>query len=130
MQTASIVISIIALLISISTPLIQYNLDKKLSRRDSLSNYLRENIGSIVFTDLPAAIMKIHLDNKAVTATDDAISVLRKVRKSILFYQHVDKVFYDEYKSSIQELEDILVKTATVENDLEYCCAPLSLTYN
>lgn len=70
-------ISILALIISIATPIIEYILNKKLSRKDVVANYLRDVLSNPVFIELPTAIQEIHLNGKEVEGIDSSVSILR-----------------------------------------------------
>lgn len=117
----SIVLSILAIVISLCTPIIEYILNKKLSKNDAISDYLRNALSEPVFVSIPTALKEIHLaDGNNVIGTEVMIETLREIRKKILFYQHIDENFYRQYKDKLQELEDLLITTGTVDGDDGY----------
>ena len=87
MDIVSLVISILAIIISLATPGINYWLNNKMVKRKALSSYLRLELGELVFRRFPEANNAIHLDKKTVTETEKIIEVLREIRKTISFYQ-------------------------------------------
>lgn len=120
MEEASFWISIIAVVIALSTPLIEYYLTRHLSKKNAISEYARKILGEMIFLDLPKSVFQIHWDGHNVTETDQVICVLRNVRKSVLFYKYVNQGVYEKLKEKIQELEDVLVKSNSVDLDEKY----------
>jgi len=115
-----IIISVAALIVSVLAPFIQYKLDRKKSRQDAIAGYLRGILGNKVFFELPVKV-NIILSNKELENTDDAVEILREIRKDILFYKHIDNVFYDEYKKAVQDIEDCLVVGKQLRHDTDFC---------
>ncbi len=116
----SIVISLAALAVAIGTPFVEYFLQKRIGKDNALADYLRNQIGKPLFNDLPIAVKKIHLEGQDIKYTDEAINIIRNVLKSIIFYENVDKKFYELLKARLQAIEDHLVKNGTVKEDSEY----------
>lgn len=115
-----IIISTLALVVSTMNPFIQVCLNKKKEKGSAISGYLRSVLGEKVFVKLPVALGHIHLEGTEIINTDESLQILREIRKSILFYKHVDRKFYEEYRQNVQNVEDLIVKVGTVENDEEY----------
>lgn len=116
----SIIISVVALAVSIGTPFVEYFLQKRIGKDNALADYLRNQIVKPLFNDLPIAVKKIHLEGQDIKYTDEAINIIRNVLKSIIFYENVDKKFYELLKARLQAIEDHLVKNGTVKEDSEY----------
>ena len=116
----SVIMSGVALLVAISTPFMEYFLQKRIGKDEALADYLRDQIGKPLFNDLPIAIKKIHLEGHDIKNTDEATNIVRNVLKSIIFYENVDKKFYNSLKSRLQAIEDHLVENGTVKEDSDY----------
>ena len=120
MEVVSMILSIIAIIIALCTPIIEYILNKRLSKNGAVTDYLRDALSEPVFVKLPTSFQEIHLNEKSVVGTEATVETLREIRKKVFFYKHIDNNFYEKYKKLIQELEDVLITTDQVDGDTSY----------
>ena len=86
MELAAIIISILALIVSIFSPVIEYLLNKRLNEYNLTSEYFRSIYGNIIYEDIPKYREYVHFDGEKITGTDELISTLKTLRiKSIIF---------------------------------------------
>ncbi len=117
--TLELVLSILAIVISILSVFFEYFWNQKINRTNLEADFYKDIYGDFLMSKIPKARNVIHYNNQIVSDTDDLIDVLNDIRHSSLFYKFKDKKFYKELCNQLQGLENKLVsKTGkTLDND-------------
>ncbi len=105
----AIVVSILALGVSVASPAFEYWWNRKINVKNLQSQYFMTIYGKYLMEDLPNAREYIHFNNNELSGTEKLIDVLRNIRKSSLFFKSSDNNFYKKLLTTIQGFEDYLV---------------------
>lgn len=111
METVALVISICAFIVSVVVPIFEFIWNKKMNKLNLEAEYFRDIYGEIMYQKIPRALNYFHFDGSKLSGTDDMINVLREIRMRSIYFQVIDKDFYDSLKESVQDLEDYIIKT-------------------
>lgn len=118
MEVIGLIISILAISISVATALFEYIWNKKINVIN-----LEADLHKSIYTDflvkkIPEARSYIVYSDEQLKETDKLIETLNDMRRASLFYKYEDKAFYDNLTCKLQELENKLVKkTGIMSND-------------
>lgn len=104
-----LLLSIIAILISIFSIFFEYVWNKKINRINLEADFFKEIYGDYLMKEIPNARNYFHYNNHILSDTGDLIDVLNEIRRSSLFYKYKDKKFYIDLCVCLQGLEDELV---------------------
>lgn len=109
MEKISIVISIIALIISFFSPLFEYWWSKKLNKINIEAEYFDKVYTDFLMIQLPEARLKISYIEESIGGIDDYIDTLRNMRKKSIYFKFANETFYQSLLKKIQELENLIV---------------------
>lgn len=142
MDVIALVISICAFIVSVLVPIFEFLWNNKMNKHNLEAEYFREMYGEIMYQKIPKAIEYFHFDGKKIYGTDNMLDVLREIRTRSLYFKVTDKLFFDELKRTVQDLEDYIVQTpdemttvqfatfyATVNQKIEVIYARMSNKY-
>ena len=116
--TLELLLSIIAIVISIGSVFFEYFWNQKINKTNLESDFFKDLYGEFLMRKIPEARNVIHYNNQIVSDTDDLIDVLNDIRHVSLFYKYKDKKYYKLLCSRLQNLEDKLVqKTGRMLDD-------------
>lgn len=142
MDVIALVISICAFIVSVLVPIFEFLWNNKMNKHNLEAEYFREMYGEIMYQKIPKALEFFHFDGKKIYGTDNMLEVLREIRTRSLYFKVTDKMFFDELKRTVQDLEDYIVQTpdemttvqfatfyATVNQKIEVIYARMSNKY-
>ena len=142
MDVIALVISICAFIVSVLVPIFEFLWNNKMNKHNLEAEYFREMYGEIIYQKIPKALEFFHFDGKKIYGTDNMLEVLREIRTRSLYFKVTDKMFFDELKRTVQDLEDYIVQTpdemttvqfatfyATVNQKIEVIYARMSNKY-
>ncbi|MCH5250573.1 MAG: hypothetical protein J1E98_11595 [Lachnospiraceae bacterium] len=104
-----LVISIIALMISVGSSVFEYFWNRHISRKNAETEIYKDIFIEYLIKKIPEARNKIHYGNEILSDIDDLVNVLNDLRRDILFFKFSDNCFYRELYKKLQKLEDKLV---------------------
>lgn len=110
MDIVSLVLSIIAILVSIVVAFVESVREYRLSRIGLEAEYFKDIYKEHLVYKIPNARGYIKFDsaNKLI-GSDKLIDELQQLRKDSLYFQYNNPTFYGKLKQNIQELENYLV---------------------
>lgn len=116
MEIAALIISIIAIVVSVVTAVNDNRRDMKINQINLSAIYFQEIYKDHLIYKIPKARreMRIGPDRK-LADTEKLIKELNDVRKDSLYYYYSDRPFYDELVNRLRMLEDYIV-TSEVRN--------------
>lgn len=115
--TVELILSIIAIIVSVSTAIFEYMYNKKINRTNLEAEFFITIYGKSLMEKIPKARQVIHYDGVSISDTQDLIDELNNIRLSSLFYKYSDRTYYDELCNKLQSLEDVLIKTDKLSGD-------------
>lgn len=119
--TLELILSILALVISIGSVGFEYFYNQKINRTNLEADFFKDIYGDFLMHKIPKARTVIHYNNQIISDTDDLIEALNDIRRSSLFYNYQDPKFYKALSKHLQNLEDELVsKTGEILDNNEY----------
>jgi len=119
-EIAAIIISILALLVAIVTPIFEKICDKNINDQSLEAEYFRELYGNILYQESPKALSMIHFDGQKVTGTDEMIEVLRSIRLQSVFFKFSNPDFYNELINTTQQIEDLIIQMPENMTDMDF----------
>lgn len=110
MDVVSLVLSIIAILVSVVVAFVESGREYRLSRIGLEAEYFKDIYKEHLVYKIPSARGYIKFDsaNKLI-GSDKLIDELQQLRKDSLYFQYNNPAFYEELKQNIQKLENYLV---------------------
>lgn len=116
--TLELVLSVLAMIISVGSIIFEYFWNQKINRTNLEADFFKDIYGEYLMKRIPEARNVIHYNNQIVSDTDDLINVLNDIRQASLFYKYKDKEYYKLLCNELQGLEDKLVqKTGKMADD-------------
>lgn len=116
--TLELVLSVLAIIISIGSVIFEYFWNQKINRTNLEADFFKDIYGEYLMKKIPEARNVIHYNNQIVSDTEDLINILNDIRQSSLFYKYKDKEYYKLLCEKLQGLEDKLVqKTGKMLDD-------------
>lgn len=107
---ASLIVSIVALLVSVIVVVYDKKVDKKLNDISLESTYFNDLYKDFLLKDLPQNRLKITINFEGkLVGGNDLVNTLNEIRKSSTYFLYTDKEFYDELKKCTQDLEDYIL---------------------
>lgn len=108
-STIAILISLVALLVSIFTPAFEYWWNKKMNKANLSADYYLNLYGKHLFDDMPKAREFLHFSDNELSGVDKLIEVLREIRTKSLYFKKRNNSFYKKLCENLQNFEDYLV---------------------
>lgn len=106
----SYTLSVIAIIISIGTPVFEYLYNRRVNDINIAAHYFDAVYEEYLLVRIPNCRIKIERkSNGEVSGIDEFIELLREIRKKSLYFKFTKEDFYKEVYALIQELEDELV---------------------
>ena len=103
--------SLVAIIISVVVPGIEYFRDYKLNRVNLEADYYRKIYAEHLVKNIPYARKYIRFDSQGILCdVDRLISALQGLMQDSLYFLYSNEDFYYELKKKTQELEDYLVQ--------------------
>lgn len=119
--TPELILSIVAILISVAAIVIEWVEAKQNIRIGLEADYFSKIYQEYLMKKLPEARRLIRLNNDGkLCDTDSLIDELNNMRRDSLFFKYHDKIFYKNIRSKLQNLEDKLTKKSDVMDGDEY----------
>lgn len=118
--TLELVLSVLAIIISILSVLFEYFWNQKINRTNLEADFFKDIYGEYLMRKIPEARNVIHYNNQIVSDTEDLINVLNDIRQASLFFKYKDKDYYKTLCEKLQGLEDKLVKKSGKMSDDDY----------
>jgi len=116
MEVAALVISIIALLVSIVVACIEYFRDFKIAKIGLEFEFYREIYKEHLIYKIPEARNVMWIDEKRyLRDSDKLIEELNRIRRDSLYFMYNNRPFYEELKTQLQKLEDYIIKAGEKE---------------
>lgn len=109
MEVAALIISILAIFISIGVPVYEKNNAKKVNDINLNSEYLKEIYISYLTKEIPKSRKIMRFKYNILCDTNDFCNTLKSFLSDIQFYMYIDKLFYERLKQEIQDLEDFVM---------------------
>lgn len=104
-----LILSILAIIISISVAIGEYIWNKKINITNLQSEFYKDIYFKYLMKDIPQARQYIHYNNEELTDVNKLTDVLNSIRQDSLFFKYKDKVFFENIKKQTQELEEHLI---------------------
>lgn len=104
-----ILVSIIALVVSIATTVITYRQAVKSQRLSLEAEYFCQIFKKYLVTSIPTARECIHFEDEKIANQDELCRVVNTLRKEAKYFRFTDSDFYTDLKTQLQEIEDYLV---------------------
>lgn len=119
MEIVALIISIIAVIISVGVPIYEKANDKRVNDINLNSEYLKEIYILYLTKEIPKSRKIMRFKHNVLCDTNDFCNTLKSFLCDIQFYMYIDKYFYDRLKQVIQELEDFVMEAdgATLNDD-------------
>lgn len=109
MDILTLILSIIAIIISLSVAIVEYIRDYRISKTSLEADYFREIFMKHLIYNIPNARKYIRFDrNKKLKDTKNLRDELNKLRQDSLYFMYNDITFYDLIKNKSQDLENYL----------------------
>ena len=105
----ALIISIVAILISIGVARWQVDKTKKINDINLEAELSKDIIKEFLTERFPAAITAIHFKKRKLTNTRPLQNALNELRQKLRFFKYCDAHFFEELKAKSQELEDYIV---------------------
>lgn len=109
-ETVSLILSILALLVSGAVALNDHLREIKLNKINLSATYFDEIYKDHLIYKIPQArrMIRFGADNK-LADTENMIDELNQIRKDSLYFCYTDEKFYNDIVSKLQNLEDFLI---------------------
>lgn len=117
--SVEMILSILALAISIITAIIEYVWNKAINITNLESEFYKNIYFDYLMKKIPEARQEIRYNNGKVCDVVKLTDVLNDMRQDSLFFKYKDKGFYNSLKQKLQNLEDYLVKSNDKEMDAD-----------
>lgn len=116
-----LLVSIFALIISVSVAVIEYKSNKKFKKIDVSVGYYDEVFKDFLLVKIPDCMMKMSHDTEQKKLNADLLKqTLKDIRKKIYFLQFHNPDAYHVLYQKIQDLEDYLVLHININDNIEY----------
>lgn len=117
-----LLLSIIAIIISVITILIEFYGNQRVNRINLEANFFEKIYNDFLVEIIPNARNEIVYNNNVVSGVETLIDVLNDMRRKSLFFKYKEEKFYNRLCSKLQELENELVEKSdlTLDSD-DYC---------
>lgn len=114
-------LAIIAIVISIASPIFEYIYNKSINDVNIDTHYFDIVYEEYLLEKIPRYRMQIGRNkNGTMNGVDEFIDLLRKMRKSSLYFKFANEDFYEEIRRLIQKLEDELIMLNSQVSYAEY----------
>lgn len=114
-----LLLSILAIIISVSTAYVQYKESRKLTTTNLEATFYKDLYFDYLLKKIPMARQEIRYNEQKILDVDTLVDVLNKMRQDSLFFKYKDKSFYEQLKRHLQGLEDFLVGTSEQIYDMD-----------
>ena len=108
-MNASLVVSIIALIISLISPIYSYIMSKKVNDINLKSEYIKDTYKEFLTKRIPEARRYVSFNDNTLTGIGKLQNELIELRRALYFYKYSENDFYMDIKIKIQTLEDFVV---------------------
>lgn len=107
----SLILSILAIILSITVAVVEYVRDYNINKVNLESEYYKELFKDYLLYDLPKARKYIRFNSAdKLVDTDNMINELQNLLQDSLYFQYSNQQFYQELKKIVQQFEDYLVQ--------------------
>jgi hypothetical protein len=114
LEIAALIISIVAVIISIAVGYIQHKREYNINQTNLEAVYFNDIYKEYLIKRIPIARRYIRFDKNGVLKdTNKIIKELNNIRQDSIYYLYNDEKFYNELKKKCQDLEDYLVRNST-----------------
>lgn len=112
MDLAAIIISLLALLLSIYVAIVEAKRDYKITKINIEFEFYREIYKDHLIKKIPEARKYMWINKDGfLSDAQPLIDELNEIRRDSLYFQYNNKAFYDTLKGKLQKLEDYLIKS-------------------
>jgi len=115
-DNSGILLSVIAILISIISLVLESYTNKKNKMLDVEAEIIKTVYDKYLITNIPNARREIKHTGEKVISTDNFIQVLNDLRLDSLFYEYKDINFYNFIKNETQKLENYVIDNEIMDN--------------
>lgn len=106
----SIVISVLALVVSIIVVITNAIREKRIKQRDLNDKIFLEVYLNYMIKEIPEAVAKVGIvGDGELSGAKEYAEVLRRVKLKSIYYRYSDNDFYNDITNKLSELEDYLV---------------------
>lgn len=115
------VLSVIAIVISVGVPAVEYYNDKKINSINIDIQYYDKVYSEYLLERIPECRIKVErMYDGSVLGIDDFVDLLREMRKKSLYFKFANEGFFYELRRRIQRLEDVLTMLPDKISEEEY----------
>lgn len=111
------VIATLALVISIVTLILEILRNSKNNKLAAEAEIFKEIFHEHLIKGVPESRKKILYNQGKISGTDDLIEELNLIRQDSLYYKYKDKIYYKKLKSKLQDLENKLVESDSMDQE-------------
>ena len=108
MGIASLVVSIVAALVSIVSIYFSVSHDNKNTSLSLQSRYFEKIFDEYLITEIPTAREYIRYMNNKLADADTLMDKLSQMRRKAIYFKYANPKFFNELSDAINELEDFL----------------------
>jgi hypothetical protein len=114
----SLLLSFVAVIISLGVPLFEYMYNKNINKINLLSEYYKDIYNEFLVKKIPQARQFIHYNGVELSGTDSMLEILRELRENSIYFKYNDNEFYKRLLSVVQKVEDkLVVQTGEMTNE-------------
>ena len=121
MEIASLIISIIAILLSLLATIMQIKNSKKINDINLEADLLISLITDSITKEIPNAYSNICFPKGVLSKTKDLQNSINRLLEKMRFFKYYDKAFYESIKEKGQALEDYIVENEGKHFELDDC---------
>lgn len=110
MEIASLIISFVAILLSLFATFLQIKNSKKINDINLEADLLKSLITDSITQEIPNAYSNICFPKGVLSKTKDLQNSINQLLEKMRFFKYYDKDFYDSIKEKGQALEDYIVE--------------------
>lgn len=121
MDTAALIISILALLVSVGVAIIEEKREYNISKISLEFDFYKEILGNHLIKSIPQARNSLCINKKTMTLSGESafLDELALLRKDILYFKYSNPHFHSSLKQLIQDLEDFIIEKSSTTFDAE-----------
>ncbi len=120
-DVVSIVLAVVALLVSIATFVLRWRFDKRTLNATFKFEYHKEVFMTFLMDEMPSALKNIGFNEKGCLNdnTRDIDRVLVNLKRKIDFYEYFDNDFYTAVNDSINNIDDFVSMSRAINDKSE-----------
>lgn len=108
-MTLSDIVSIIAIVVSIGSLIIQFIIEWKRNRKNRIRDLYNQAYKDVLMKEVPSAVLAIKLTKNGVIETGEFRELCVKLRQHSGFFKFYDERFYSEVVDDIMRIEDFVL---------------------